>query len=113
MSSKTIAGLFWYAPGSSIGDPDGIIYRVLGPGGIMQYWDDAEFFRLGEEARFSLDPVLRKRNYDRIQDLLRDNQPWVVLFQQYGLFGTSKTVNWKSTANLRVDFRKDALSFAS
>jgi peptide/nickel transport system substrate-binding protein len=111
MQSKSLGGLLFLAPGSLYGDPDGVIFRLLGPGGQYEYWKDAEFARLGEEARFSTAPALRKRNYDRMQDMLLENMPWLVLYQEYALFATSKDVDWKPTPNQRVDFRKENLSF--
>ena len=52
---KTFKGLWWSDPTSTLQDPDGMMYRLLGPGGPMDYWREAEWDKLGEQARFSLD----------------------------------------------------------
>jgi ABC-type transport system substrate-binding protein len=49
-------------PGSTLGDPDGLIWRTLAPGGLFSTWRDPEFDRLGEESRFILDPEKRRQN---------------------------------------------------
>src|SRR5207249_4153535 len=63
-SKKTIRGAMWLLPGSALGDPDGLIWRLLQPGGNQNYGDvPEEFTKLGNEAHISLDSALRQKNY--------------------------------------------------
>src|SRR5438093_2805430 len=40
---KSFKGVFWSDPTSTLGDPDGMMWRLLGPGGPQDYWRDAKF----------------------------------------------------------------------
>ena len=50
---KSFKGVFWSDPTSTLGDPDGMMWRLLGPGGPQDYWREAKFDELGNAARFS------------------------------------------------------------
>ena len=59
-------------PTSTLGDPDGMMWRLLGPGGPQDYWRHAQFDELGEAARFSVDEKFRGQAYKEMtQDLPR------------------------------------------
>src|SRR5215469_12745459 len=60
---KSFKGLWWGDPTSTLGDPDGMMWRLLGPGGIYDYWRDAKFDELGNAARFSIDERFRAYAY--------------------------------------------------
>src|SRR2546425_2564411 len=45
---KTFKGLWWSDPTSTLGDPDGMMWRLLGPGGPQDYWRHPRFDQLGE-----------------------------------------------------------------
>src|SRR5687768_14958481 len=44
---KAFKGLFWSDPTSTLSDPDGMMWRLLGPGGPQDYWREAKFDELG------------------------------------------------------------------
>lgn len=56
---KSLEGLWSSNPTSTLGDPDGTMWRLLGPGGPMDYWRDATFDEPGNAARFSVDEKFR------------------------------------------------------
>lgn len=99
------------SPGSPLGDPDSIIWRVLGPGAIWDIWRDPEFDRLGEEARYSLDPEKRRQNYERMQDLLLEHTPWIPLYQPVHSYAMHKTIQWKPSVTGSANLRRDNLIF--
>jgi peptide/nickel transport system substrate-binding protein len=99
------------SPGSPLGDPDSIIWRVLGPGAIWDIWRDPEFDRLGEEARYSLDPEKRRQSYERMQDLIVEHTPWIPLYQPIQAYGLHKTIQWKPSATGSANLRRDNLGF--
>ena len=55
--ARGFAGVWWSDPTSTIQDPDGMMFRLIAPGGFQDYWHDDEWLRLGTEARTSLDPA--------------------------------------------------------
>jgi ABC-type transport system substrate-binding protein len=113
MRDKTFQLLVGY-PGSPLGDPDGIIWRILGPGAIWDGWREAEFDRLGEEAHYSLDSEQRRRNYERMQDLMLEYNPWIPLYQPLYSFAMLKSIHWRPTALTgAASLRRDGLSFGS
>src|SRR5207247_2195010 len=56
---KTFKGMWWSDPTSTLGDPDGMMWRLLGPGGPMDYWSDARFDELGNAAGLAVAETLR------------------------------------------------------
>ena len=45
---KSFKGVFWSDPTSTLGDPDGMMWRLLGPGGPQDYWREAQVRRAGQ-----------------------------------------------------------------
>jgi len=60
---KSFKGVFWSDPTSTLGDPDGMMWRLLGPGGPQDYWREPASTRLGNAARFSVDEKFRGDAY--------------------------------------------------
>ena len=54
-----------------------MMYRLLAPGGPMDYWREAEWDKLGEQARFSLDAKVRADAYKRMQEIMDVYYPWL------------------------------------
>jgi peptide/nickel transport system substrate-binding protein len=99
-------------PSSSIGDPDDLMWRQLGPGGAYATWRDAEFDRLGEEARYSLDMQKRRRNYERMEEILLDYMPMIPLYEPIYAYGIHRSIQWKASHSSTADFRRENLSFS-
>ncbi len=47
---KSFKGLWWSDPTSTLSDPDGMMWRLLGPGGPQDYWRHPKFDELGERG---------------------------------------------------------------
>jgi peptide/nickel transport system substrate-binding protein len=105
--------LFVANPSSPMGDPDGILWRSLGPGGTYATWREAEFDRLGEEARYSLDPAQRRRDYERMEEILLDHFPFVPIYQPVLSYALQRTIEFKASPSSTVDLRKGNLSFST
>src|SRR5215471_8507263 len=60
---KSYKGVWWSDPTSTLGDPDGMMWRLLGPGGPQDYWRESKFDELGAAARFSVDEKFRGEAY--------------------------------------------------
>ena len=60
---KSFKGPYWVGPTSILNDPDGHAYRMFGPKGQHDLWRDAEWDRLMQDARTSLDQTRRRADY--------------------------------------------------
>ena len=99
---------------SILADPDGAIIRSWGPGSSTQeqYWDaPAEFNRLAEEARTTLDQDVRYADYQAILDIWEDEAPGTVLYDPAEFYAVSTSVNWSPYPLYNMDLRAYNLSF--
>jgi len=99
---------------SRLADPDGSIWVLWGTGSGVQknYWTAPdEFYRLGEEARATLDEALRYENYQQLLDIWEDEAPGTVLYDPHEFYGVSNAVNWSPYSFYYMDFRAYNLSF--
>jgi ABC-type transport system substrate-binding protein len=108
---KSFKGVFWSDPTSALQDPDGMMYRLLGPGGPQDYWRDPEWDRLGQEARFSLDPKQREASYKRMQEIMDVNMPWLPVIVPIESHGVARYLNFRPNPNQTIELRKEVLSF--
>src|SRR5436190_1126429 len=102
---KTFKGMWWSDPTSTLGDPDGMMWRLLGPGGPMDYWRDARFDELGNAARFSVDEKFRGEAYREITKIFLENLPWIPVIQPYEDYGLQKHVEWTPNPNQQFEIR--------
>ena len=105
------AGIWWSDPTSTIQDPDGMMFRLLAPGGFQDYWHDDEWLRLGTEARTSQDPALRDRNYRRMQEIMLDQLPWIPIIQPEEGYGVRTEVTWQPSPVDQVELRRNVLTW--
>lgn len=99
---------------SRLADPDGSIWILWGTGSGTQknYWTAPdEFYRLGEEARATLDEELRYDNYQALLDIWEEEAPGTVLYDPHEFYGVSNAVNWSPYSFYYMDFRAYNLSF--
>ena len=111
MREKSFKGLFWGDPTSTLQDPDGMMWRLLGPGGLYDFWRDPEFDRLGNEARFSADEKLRDADYKKMTDIFLQNFPWIPIIQPVDPYGVQNYLTWKPVPNQLFQLRKENLKF--
>lgn len=109
---KTFKGVRWSDPTSAYGDPDGMMWRHLAPGGPTAYWfRHPRFDELGNAARFSVDEKFRGEAYREMTRLLLDNLPWIPVIQPMELYGLQRYLDWKPYANQTMEFRRFNLKF--
>ena len=108
-TNKSFLGVFWSDPTDILKDPDGMMWRLMGPGGPQDYWRDEEFDALGAEARTSLDPELRQRNYFRMYEIFLENMPWLMVIQPYESYGVANYIDWYPYANQYFNLRAENL----
>ena len=108
---KAFKGAWWAEPGSTVQDPDGMMWRLLSPGGIMDYWRHEEWDRLGTEARFSMDQQLRDRDYKRMTEIMLEHFPWIPVIQPIEGYGVQNYISWKPYPNQSFQLRKENFRF--
>jgi ABC-type transport system substrate-binding protein len=55
-----------------------------------------------EQARYSLDPAKRRQLYVEATQIIHDEKPWLELFQEVIVYGTSQRVTFKPRADYRL-----------
>jgi peptide/nickel transport system substrate-binding protein len=108
---KSFKGLWWSDPTSTLADPDGMMWRLLGPGGPQDYWRHNEFDELGNAARFSVDEKFRGDAYRKMTKIFLEHFPWIPIVQPYEDYGLQKTVDWTPNPNQQFEVRKFNLKF--
>jgi peptide/nickel transport system substrate-binding protein len=108
---KTFKGVFWSDPTSTLSDPDGMFWRLLGPGGPQDYWRHARFDELGDAARFSIDEKFRGQAYKEMTTIFLEHFPWIPVIQPYEDYGLQKYVDWTPNPNQAFEIRRFAFKF--
>ena len=108
---KTFKGVWWSDPTSTLGDPDGMMWRLLSPGGPQDYWRHAEFDELGAAARFSVDEKFRGEAYRKMTRIFLEHFPWIPIVQPYEDYGLQKYVDWTPNPNQAFEIRRFNLKF--
>ena len=103
---KSFKGIFWSDPTSTLGDPDGMMWRLLGPGGPQDYWRHPRFDELGNAARFSVDEKFRGEAYREMTKIFLEHFPWVPVIQPYEDYGLQKYVEWTPNPNQQFEVRR-------
>ncbi len=108
---RSFKGLWWSDPTSTLGDPDGMMWRLLGPGGPQDYWRHARWDELGEAARFSTDEKFRAQAYREMTKISNEHFPWIPIIQPYEDYGLQKYVEWTPNPNQQFEVRRFAFKF--
>ncbi len=108
---KSFKGAWWADPTSTLGDPDGMMWRLLGPGGIMDYWRDPKFDELGNAARFSVDEKFRGEAYREMTKVFLENMPWLIVIQPYEDYGLQKYLEFTPNPNQQFEIRRFNFKF--
>jgi peptide/nickel transport system substrate-binding protein len=108
---KSFKGLWWSDPTSTLGDPDGMMWRLLSPGGPQDYWRHPKFDELGEAARFSVDEKFRGQAYKEMTQIFLEHFPWLPVVQPYEDYGLQKHVDWTPNPNQAFEIRRFNFKF--
>ncbi len=103
---RTFKGLWWSDPTSTLRDPDGMMWRLMSPGGPHDYWRHPEFDELGNAARFSIDESFRGKAYRRMTELFLEYNPWIIVIQPYEDYGLQKSVEFTPNPNQAFELRR-------
>ena len=108
---KSFKGVWWSDPTSTLGDPDGMMWRLLGPGGPMDYWRDARWDELGNAARFSVDERFRGQAYREMTKTFLEYLPWIPVIQPYEDYGLQKHLDFTANPNQQFEVRRFNFKF--
>ncbi len=98
-------GVWFTDPTSTLGDPDGMMWRLLGPGGVMDYWGHPRFDELGNAARFSIEEKFRSQAYKEMTKIFLEHWPWIPVIQPVESYGLQRYVDWKPNPNQQFELR--------
>ncbi len=110
---RTFKGVWWSDPTSTLGDPDGMMWRLLGPGGPMDYWRHPRFDELGAAARSSVDQKFRADAYREMTKIFLEYLPWIPVIQPYEDYGLRRSVEWTPNPNQQFEVRRFNLRMKS
>jgi peptide/nickel transport system substrate-binding protein len=99
MRQKAIDGLLLGDPTSTLLDPDGMFWRLMQPGGLIDYWRNAEWDRLMAEARFLQDQKQRDEHYKKAAKIFLDEVPVLIVLQPEKTFALKKDLSWKARSD--------------
>jgi peptide/nickel transport system substrate-binding protein len=105
LREKSFKGLFWADPTSTVGDPDGMMWRLLAPGGLYDFWRHPRFDELGDAARFSVDEKFRGQAYREITQIFLEHLPWIAVIQPVELYGLQRYADWKAHPIQQIEVR--------
>jgi len=108
---KSFKGVFWSDPTSTLSDPDGMMWRLLGPGGPQDYWREAKFDELGNGARFSVDEKFRGQAYKEMTKIFLEHLPWLPVIQPYEDYGIQKYIDFTPNPNQQFEIRRFNFKF--
>jgi len=108
-------GMLLGNPQSTLLDADGSLWRILHPNGFNgKYWTGSQpghrFHEVMEQARYALDPKTRKTLYVEATQIIDDEKPWLELFQEVIVYGTSKRVAFRPRPDFRLIVSEMSLS---
>jgi peptide/nickel transport system substrate-binding protein len=99
LRQKAIDGLLLGDPTSTLLDPDGMFWRLMQPGGLVDYWRHPEWDRLMGEARFLRDPQKRDALYKQAAKIFLEEVPVLIVLQPEKTFALKKDLNWKARSD--------------
>jgi peptide/nickel transport system substrate-binding protein len=105
LRERTFKGLLWGEPASALGDPDGMMWRLLAPGASFDLWRHPRFDELGEAAHYSVDERFRGQAYKEMTQIFLEHLPWIPVIQHGHLYGLQRYVEWKPYSNQLIEFR--------
>lgn len=88
------AGLYLWNWGANPGDADSPLTGTISSEGVSSYYDNATFNQQIVQAR-QADEATARTIYQQIQTELKDEAPFIFLYQAADLYGVNTHINWK------------------
>jgi len=110
--ARSFRGLWLSDPTSTLQDPDGMMVRLMAPGGILDYWYDEQWMQLAFEARYAHDVARRDHLYRQMQEIMLREMPLIPILQPMEGYGVSANVRWQPHPTDRFELRREVLQMA-
>lgn len=81
----------------SLFDADGTLPHVFREGALWSYYNDPRVDELTDIGATTLDPAARLAAYQEAMAILREEAPWIYLWQQFEIHATSSAVSWEAS----------------
>ena len=106
-ASKTFKGLWWSDPTSTLRDPDGMMWRLLGSGRAPGLLAAPGVRRARATPRgFSLDEKFRGEAYRKMTRIFFEHNPWIIVIQPFEDYGLQKYVEFTPNPNQQFEIRR-------
>ena len=85
--------------GNTMYDADGTLVPLFISKSTYSNYSNPDLDKMLMEARYQMDPEKRKKQYEEILELIKDEAPWIFLYQQVDNYGVRDTVaNFRQSA---------------
>ncbi|MEX2500797.1 MAG: ABC transporter substrate-binding protein [Trueperaceae bacterium] len=91
--------------GTSTFDADDILWGGFANQPTKNNWHHPRVTDLVSEARTTLDPDRRQELYAEAQEIIVDQLPWLILFQQVDLYGVRSDLDWTPRPDQKIEVR--------
>src|SRR5471032_236759 len=98
-NQKTLTPMYLFAWGNITYDADNTLASLLASDGSSSAYNNPQLDKLIEAARYELDTGKRAAIYYSIDELLKDDAPWLYLFQYEDLYATTKRLVWDARSD--------------
>ena len=99
LRQKALEGLLLGDPTSTLLDPDGMFWRLMQPGGLIDYWRHPEWDRLMGEARILQDQQKRDEYHKKAANIFLDEVPVLIVLRPEKTFALKKGLQWKARSD--------------
>jgi hypothetical protein len=99
LQQKALKGLLLSDPTSALLDPDGMFWRLMQPGSLMDYWRHPEWDRLMREARFVQEKQKRDEYYRKAAYIFLDEVPVLIVLQPEKTFALKQDLQWTARSD--------------
>jgi peptide/nickel transport system substrate-binding protein len=90
--AKEVEPAYLLGWGNTLSDADGTLVPLFFSKSTYSTYVNPELDKMLMEARFQMDPEKRKEQYSEILKLIKDEAPWIFLYQQRDNYGIRDTV---------------------
>jgi len=100
-----LAAAHYMGWGTSTFDADDILWGGFARQPTKNNYQNARVTELVEQARSTFDDAERARLYAEAQEIVHDELPWLILFQQVDLYGVRSDLDWTPRPDQKIEIR--------
>ncbi|MDZ7799733.1 MAG: ABC transporter substrate-binding protein [Trueperaceae bacterium] len=100
-----LAAAHYMGWGTSTFDADDILWGGFARTPTKNNYENEEVTRLVSEARTTMNDERRAELYGEAQEIIHDELPWLILFQQVDLYGVRSDLDWQPRPDQKIEVR--------